>query len=155
MSSYNKNIIEEDLKTGGYADDSKGIKHYLGVYEEDHHAKRFKTLGAKKYAYEDDDDNIHLTLAGVSKQKGAEELKERGGLEAFKDGFIFIKGGGNEAIYNDNINFKYMIDGGHTIEVTDNLYIKPSTYTLGLTNEYADLLNDSELWLEVLKKEML
>lgn len=154
-AKYNKERIRISKKNNAYASDPSGNLHYMGVFEPEETYKRFKTLGAKKYCGEDDEGHLHLTLAGVSKSLGAEELEERGGLEAFKDGFIFIKGGGNEAIYNDNVDIKYKVDKEHILEIKDNLYIKPSMYTLGLTNEYIDLLNDSELWLEVLKKEML
>ena len=153
-SKYNSERIKISKKNNAYAVDPSGEVHYMGVYEQEETYKRFKTLGAKKYCGEDDNKHLHLTLAGVSKKIGAEELEDRGGLESFKDGFIFIKGGGNEAVYNDNVNLKYKIKDKY-INITDNLYIKPSTYTLGLTSEYVELLNDSELWIEVLKKEML
>lgn len=153
-TSYNQERIRISKKNGAYAKDSKGKMHYMGVFEQEETYPRFKTLGAKKYCGEDAEGHLHLTLAGVSKKLGAEELEERGGLESFKDGFIFIKGGGNEAKYNDNIDIKIKVDN-HILEIKDNLYIKASVYTLGLTEEYIDLLNDAELWLEVLKKEML
>ena len=151
---YNNERIRISKKNGAYAKDAKGKMHYMGVYEPEEFMPRFKTLGAKKYCREDEEKHLHLTLAGVSKKLGAEELEERGGLEAFKDGFTFFKGGGNEAIYNDNISIDINIKG-RKLHITDNLYIKPSTYTLGLTEEYIALLDDAELWLEVFKKEQL
>lgn len=153
-TKYNKERIRISKANNAYAKDAKGKTHYMGVFEEEETYPRFKTLGAKKYCGEDKDGHLHLTLAGVSKVKGAQELEERGGLKAFKDDFIFIKGGGNEAIYNDNID-KVINIKGHKLRITDNLYIKPSTYTLGMTEEYIALLEDSELWLEVFKKEQL
>lgn len=151
---YNNERIRISKKNGAYAKDAKGKMHYMGVYEPEEFMPRFKTLGAKKYCWEDEEKHLHLTLAGVSKKIGALELEERGGLEAFKDGFTFFKGGGNEAIYNDNISIDINIKG-HKLHITDNLYIKPSTYKLGLTEEYIALLDDAELWLEVFKKEQL
>ena len=67
---------------------------------------------------------------------------------------IFKDAGGSEAVYNDNIDMIIKV-GKREIHIRDNLYIKPSVYTLGMTEEYIDLLKDSELWLEVFKKEML
>lgn len=139
---------------GAYAKDPKGITHYMGVFEAEDHMKKFRTLGAKKYCYEDDVGKLHLTLAGVHKIKGAEELEKHGGIEAFKEGMIFKDAGGSEAVYNDNVDMVIKV-GKNKIHIRDNLYIKPSTYTLGMTEEYIDLLKDSELWLEVFKKEML
>lgn len=139
---------------GAYAKDKYGVTHYMGVFEPEAHMKKFRTLGAKKYCYEDDSGKLHLTLAGVHKIKGAEELEKHGGIEAFKEGMIFKDAGGSEAVYNDNIDMIIKV-GKREIHIRDNLYIKPSVYTLGMTEEYIDLLKDSELWLEVFKKEML
>ena len=46
--------------------DIKGIKHVLGTWDNDGCYKRFKTLGAKRYIYEDED-GIHTTVAGIGK----------------------------------------------------------------------------------------
>lgn len=153
-TAYNRERIRISKANGAYAKDAKGNMHYMGVFEAEEFMPRFKTLGAKKYCYEDEDKHLHLTLAGVSKKLGAEELEARGGLEAFKDNFIFVKAGGNEAIYNDNVNKSIKINNKEII-ITDNLYLKPSTYTLGMTEEYIRLLEDSELWLEIMEKEAL
>ena len=48
-----------------------------------------------------ENDELHITIAGVNKKLGAEELQERGGLEVMEDGFVFRKGGGTESKYND------------------------------------------------------
>lgn len=127
-----------------YADDPKGKRHYLGVYEyegkTDEHGnkiptyKRYVTLGAKKYAYEDEKGNLHTTISGVSKD-GAEEL---GCLENFKEGFIFRESAGMEAVYNDLGHEPIEIDG-HTVEITPNIYLHKSTYELGLTSDYKKL----------------
>ena len=118
----------------------------MGVYEQERDMLRFKTLGAKKYAYEamnkKGKKELYLTLAGVSKKDGATYLATHGGLESFCDGFTFPEngGGGNEAVYNDRTNTSINIDG-HTLNITRNVCIKESTYTLGLTPEYAELLD--------------
>ena len=109
----------------------------MGVYEDDGLYKRFKTMGAKKYAYEDEDGSLHITIAGVNKKEGAAEL---GCLENMKEGFTFVKAGGTESVYNDNIAMITESDG-RIIHITDNVVIRPSTYTLGLTAEYAAILD--------------
>ena len=139
FDEYNKKRIEESKKSGAYAKDRHGKIHYMGVYEHDAHYDRFVTLGAKKYAYEQNG-NINLTVAGVNKKKGGAELKRFGGLEAFKEGFIFSDAGGTESVFNDKVDFDYVIDG-HTINIKDNLYLKPSTYTLGITAEYFNIIH--------------
>ena len=57
-----------------------------------------------------------------------------------KEGFTFVKAGGTESVYNDNIDMITERDG-RIIHITDNVVIRPSTYTLGLTAEYAAILD--------------
>ena len=111
----------------------------MGVYEDEGYTKpnRASFMGAKKYVIEDKDKKLHITIAGVNKKYGGEEL---GVLENFKEGFIFSKSGGTEAIYNDKVDFVIKVDG-HNIRVTDNMYIRDSTYTLGITAEYKAILD--------------
>ena len=117
----------------------------MGVFEPEGTCKRFVTLGAKKYAYEDEKGKLHITVAGVIKSKGAKELEENGGLDAFKPNFIFREAGGVEAVYNDKPEItEYKIDG-HTIPITANVVLRESTYTLGITEEYEYLLYVSQL----------
>ena len=120
---------------GIIAKDAKGKLHPAGVYEADGYYRTFKTLGAKKYVYEDDT-GLHITIAGVNKKQGAKEL---GSIDNFHNGFSFTKAGGLEAVYNDNINITRTIDG-HLLKITDNVCLRPSTYTIGMTQDYIDLL---------------
>ena len=120
---------------------------YLGLYDYEGTYKKFITLGAKKYAYVDQQDQLHITVAGCGKKTGAKELASRGGIEAFKEGFTFYDAGGTESIYND-IREPYYIDlDGHTLEITSNVLIRPSTYTLGITGEYEKILRNPAIWL--------
>lgn len=145
FTDYNNEKIAASTKNGAYAQDPEGITHYMGVFEDEGTARRFVSLGAKKYAYEDAKGDLHLTVAGVIKKAGAKELAEHGGLEAFKPAFIFTDAGGLEAVYNDDPEIKtYNIDG-HDIDITSNVVLRPSTYTLGITSEYERLLYISQL----------
>ena len=111
----------------------------MGVYEDEGMCDRFKTLGAKKYVGEVNG-KLKITIAGVNKKKGAEELLENGGIEAFKDGFKFVKSGGTESTYNDlKEPVVYNVEG-RDITFTSNIYIEDGIYTLGLTEEYMWLL---------------
>lgn len=134
FTALNAEIQATSEKHGAYATDPSGITHYLGVYEHDATYKRFVTLGAKKYAYEDENGKLHITIAGVSKT-GAEEL---GCLENFKEGFVFHESGGMEAYYNDAWGEPLEIDG-HVIEMPPNIYLEKGEYTLGLTADYKRL----------------
>lgn len=137
-SKYNKQRIKDSTAHGAWAVDPQGVRHYMGVYEQEQTAERFKTLGAKKYAYEEGG-KLHITVAGVNKRKGAAELAAHGGLDAFNEGFIFRDGGGTESVYNDEPYGQYQIDG-HMLDITSNLVIRDSTYSLGITDEYRRIL---------------
>lgn len=142
-TKYNKQREKDSKASGAYATDPKGITHYMGVYEADGEYSEFKTLGAKKYAYNyEAGGKTYVTIAGVTKKSGGKELDENGGLNAFAPGFTFVKAGGTEAIYNDDPEIKTVVRDGKQIDITPNIVIKDSTYTLGITAEYASLLKN-------------
>ena len=142
FTEYNRVHEEESRKNGGIAKDRNGVEHALGVLELDGCYDRFKHMGAKKYAYEDKK-GLHITIAGVNKKEGAKELAENGGLEAMQEGFTFVKAGGTEAKYNDLPYGIYHAPEGD-VDITPNLFIKESAYTLGLTDEYIQILLDAK-----------
>lgn len=146
IEKLNEPILKEAVEHGAFADDINGHTHYLGVWDEEYKEplKEFIHLGAKKYGYRDSKGKLHITIAGVNKKDGAAELEKMGGLSAFKVGTVFKKGGGNEVIYNDENYGRYIIDG-HEVNVIKNIVIKPSFYTLGITNEYEALIHDFDL----------
>lgn len=119
------------------AKDPDGKIHFLGIFERDDHYTRFVTMGAKKYAYEDDEGKLHVTISGVNKKAGAEELQK---LENFREGFVFRSAGGLEAVYNDDTDMIIRRDG-HDLRITSNIALVPSTYTLGVAPDYRELLN--------------
>ena len=151
FDKYNKSRKQDSIKNGGVATDRTGKEYYLGLYDYEGTYKRFITMGAKKYAYEDPAGQLHITVAGCGKSKGAKELASRGGLEAFQEGFTFYDAGGTESIYNDIRDpFKVNIDG-HSLLITSNVLIKESTYTLGVTGEYKRILSHPAIWLDLIK----
>lgn len=151
FKQYNKSRKLDSIKNGGVAADRNGKKYYLGLYDYEGTYKYFATMGAKKYCYVDQDDKLHITIAGVSKSIGARELTARGGIKAFREGFTFYKAGGTESVYNDIIEpFKVEIDG-KTLNITSNVLIKDSTYTLGMTGDYKKILMHPQIWLEYLR----
>ena len=141
IEEYNRQRVTDSRKNKAFAKDQKGRIHYMGVFENEIENDkkaydRFKTMGAKKYVYELNG-KLHITIAGVSKKIGAEEL---GSIENFNEGFTFYAAGGTESIFNDNVDMTVNSEG-HLIRITDNIVIMPSTYTLGLTAEYKAILD--------------
>lgn len=136
FTELNAEIQAQSERHGAFADDPSGARHYLGVFEKEAPMPRFCTLGAKKYAYEDESGKLHITIAGVSKG-GAEEM---GCLENFQEGFVFRRSAGQEAIYNDDWSEPLEIDG-HVLPISPNIYLYEGEYTLGLTLEYKRLFH--------------
>lgn len=87
---------------------------------------------------------LGITVSGVPK-KGAKALRK---LEDFKDDFVFRHDdtGKNLLIYNDEQEDFEMTDfQGNTVLVTDRFgsCILPTTYELGKSQDYADLINEN------------
>lgn len=148
FDNYNRIHKQQSIKNGGVGTDRKGNHYYLGVCDDEGLYKRFVSLGAKKYCYEDQCGEVHITVAGVGKSAGAKELAEHGGIESFREGFIFRAAGGTESVYNDKPEMKeYHVDG-HVIPLSSNVLIRQSTYTLGITGEYRKIISDPAIWLD-------
>lgn len=146
-TAYNKERCAKSQDSGSLAADKNGHVYYMGVADPDGEYQRFVTWGAKKYAYEDGR-GLHITVAGVNKKKGAAELEAAGGLEAFTPGFVFRSGGGSELVYNDSPEIDHITVEGRRIEITRNVVILDSEYTLGITDEYEDILKQGKFILQ-------
>ena len=150
FDEYNKNKIEQSIKNKAFAEDVNKKLHYMGVAEkEDYNITSFRTMGAKKYCFiydEDSEQKMKLTVSGVSKKYGVHELvrewakqdRTSNPLNLFDDGFIFRKAGGTEVVYND-VPSEVIIDGKY-LYVPTNAVIRPSTYEVGLGEDYLPLL---------------
>lgn len=148
-TAYNEERITDSKANGAYAIDSRGIVHYMGVYEQEHDMCEFKTMGAKKYVYRETlTSPLITTIAGVNKKKGGKELEKLGGIEAFKTGTIFKQAGGTDLIYNDIPPMTSYIIDGHILDITSNVVIKDGEYKIGLTEEYEMLLNNRNLYVD-------
>ena len=140
--------------------DSKGISHLLGVFEcetgkgRQYTYDKFITQGAKKYCVEIDGE-IELTVSGVPKS-GAKCLKR---IEDFRDDLVFdYKDTHKQMImYNDSqLPFALLDYKGVKYEVKDKsgCCILPTTYELGKSLEYANLLTENSTQRAKFKKEM-
>lgn len=141
----NNRRIEIDEKMGGYAYDTEGKIHYLGVFEKEPDMSEFITLGAKKYAYRDKETGeLHITVAGVSTKKDTDgkslavkELEKSGGLEALRH--MVFKAGKLASQWNDKDFGWYNIDG-HRIYISKNVSLYPNEYTMSMTPDYKSVL---------------
>lgn len=141
IEKVNREIADLARKRGAFA--SVGGKDYfMGVYEHENKEpiKEFKTLGAKKYAYVDHK-GLHCTVSGVSKKQGAKELKS---IDNFRIGFVFHDAGGMELYYNDNVAIHQETVNGCTFTTASNVAMIDGTYTLGVTDTYAELISPND-----------
>ena len=152
FTRYNDQMQALALRGGLYATDIKGITHYGGVYEQDGVYDQFITQGAKKYAYLEGD-KLHITVSGVGKRKGAEALAQAGGLDAFREGFVFHNCGKTESVYTD-VNVGWYETDGRKVYVTRNVIIRDQDYTLGRSDDYTDIITLSKQDLNKICKHL-
>ena len=127
------------LASGYYADDPKGRRHYLGTWEEDGDYAEFKSLGAKRYIVRyEGDTHYYTTIAGVNKKRG-QEFFDKHGIDAFRNGVTITNAGHVVAYYNDDQPHDITIQGVR-IRTASNVCLVDDVYTMGITNEYADII---------------
>ena len=147
LTTYNNKRKLVSRSNNACCADPSGKMQYLGIYENEGMYDQFCTLGAKKYCYTKDG-KLYITIAGVAKKKGAEEMKKAGGIRMFKEGFTFREAGGTASTYNDNVDF-YTQVRDHNVHITSNIFIEESEYTLGITDEYKRILKNPAIWLNL------
>lgn len=168
FNEINEKIIENaetfDIKPYAIKNDKKV---YLGVWEHENKGrgddkptyKKFRTLGAKKYAYDNDDGSgIHITVAGLKKDSAAKWLSANGGLDIFTNGTVvpaiedgnYISGR-TASTYNDMTRPVLVVIDGHQVLIGSNIGVRNVPYTFGMTSEWLDLVakgvidNDAQL----------
>ena len=175
LSALNARLIDRAKRCGAYAQDRNGKIYYMGVFDKEAGYDRFITQGAKRYAYERGR-KLGVTVSGVSTKKvkaagltlGALELKEAGGLEAFRPGhfaqyengqykmdakgrrvreggMVWTLSAGSLSVYNDSADFWLKVDG-HDLHITRNVALVPNTYSMGHSEDYERLLTKINLF---------
>ena len=117
-------------------------KYFLGLYDKEKGYNEFVTLGAKKYAF-NQNGKIGITVAGLNKKSGAKELERKGGLSKFKIGTEFVDSGRKTVYYND-YKKHFLTVQGCKIENASNIALVDTTYTLGMTDVMLSILNGLE-----------
>lgn len=150
FNEYNKRIEERENERAEMLGiprdkfcprDKNGIPHRLGIFDDDGQYKKFKTLGAKKYCYIDNDDKLHMTVSGVRKSA----VSQLHGIEDFKDGTTFDVEHAQKLImsYVDDMP-PIVWNKGQYDEFHSNykygICAQPTTYSLGITDDYESIL---------------
>ena len=160
FSRINNKIIENaesfDLKPYAMKGDKK---IYLGVWENEkvegssnYTYKKFRTLGAKKYAY-DNGTGLHITVAGLRKDTAAKWLTKHGGIRRFTNGTVVPAqdnegnaiSGRTASTYNDLSEPITIAINGHIVTLGSNIGVRNSEYTFGMTSEWLDLIADGKV----------
>lgn len=120
----------------------------LGIWEKEKTYHQFKSLGAKKYAYTypSSPNTLQITVAGLSKSKGAEWLSRHGGFDAFSTDTIIPAGSSGRTVsqYND-LTVPYTLNfHGESILTGSSIAIYDTSYTFGISSEYQELLANLE-----------
>ena len=157
FEEYNAWMLEELRKASEYHNiplekfmpkTIKGEEKPLGVWDYDGDYKRFKTLGAKRYAVEYPDGHHSLTIAGVNKRKAIPYIEEHE-----KDFFDFMHFdylfnteacGKNLHTYIDEEKSGTLIDytgrSGKFSEMS-GVHMMATTYKMTASDDYLNLLD--------------
>ena len=124
------------------------LEHFqLGIWEKEKTYASFKSLGAKKYAYTyPGDPDLHITVAGLSKEKGAKWLTAHGGMAKFRSDTQIpaAHSGRNVSQYVDHSKPYTLYFKGEKIKTGSAIAIYEVPYTFSIASEYAQLLADIE-----------
>jgi hypothetical protein len=124
-------------------------RFHLGTWDNDGEYIRFKTLGSKKYCYEkykkdkktgENKKIFEITVSGMSKKKGSEKV---GKIENFVIGGKWNEVGRSTSWYNDEEIHQIVINGDK-FTTASNIGILDTTYELGVTSEYWDIISENE-----------
>lgn len=128
---------------------NKGISKPLGVWDYEGKYKYFKTLGAKRYMYYDDD--LHITIAGLSKSQGVDYIKSQ--CESVKGMFNFFNTNMSIPAEGTGKKTHTYIDDYKEYEITDylgntsliksesSIHLSECEFTLSLSQEYERFLS--------------
>lgn len=129
--------------------DPKGEAHPLGHWEIDAEYEEFITLGAKRYAYRKKGE-IDITVAGVGKGNevdgyAADALRDD--LKNFNEYLVFDYDHAHklEHSYIENMlewTFEDYNGVPYTCEWNDGVVLKPTTYSMSLTDAYRGLISE-------------
>lgn len=139
FEAYNDRLNKECEEKGirNYTE-FNGKRFYMGIFDKEKGYDEFITLGAKKYAFMQNG-RLGITVSGLSKKKGAEELEKKGGLRRFQRNEIFYNSGRTIAQYNSAEVHDITVNGC-TFSTASNLAIVDTTYTLGITDTMLDII---------------
>jgi hypothetical protein len=140
------NIHFSDLKPKT----NKGVEKLIGVWDFEGCYQYFKTLGAKRYIY-CENDKLHITVAGLSKNYGGDYLTKKYNNDMNKIFSAFNDDLYVPAEFTNKMTHTY-IDDDMCIDVVDyqgnektvytktGIHLEPCDFTLSISKQYQDFL---------------
>lgn len=136
--------------------DSKGRKQLLGKFDRENDYRQFKTLGAKRYCYTEDN-VFKITLAGVNKSEGKRHILRMAKLfdispfDIFDDDMFIPKGSaGKQIVTYVDTGFTEIVRDyqGHETMCIEKAFIhmEDGEYNLSITDDYKALFNKNLNW---------
>lgn len=127
-----------------------GVKKVLGVWEHDGSYRRFKTLGAKRYIFEDTKNKLNVTVSGIKKRSLITYLENNSNdiIEMFNKfnnslNVSKIETGKNTHTYIDNeLMFEVTDYLGNSacIYEKSSVHLESVEFTLSLSDKYINFL---------------
>ena len=130
---------------------NKGIEKLIGVFDYEGEYSMFKTLGAKRYMYVQNEE-LHITISGLSKQQGAKYLLKK--YKTFQNVFnnfndeLYIPSnetGKNTHTYIDNEMCGIVTDYKgvkQNVKSLSSIHLSECEFTLSLSKQYAKFIED-------------
>ena len=139
------NEVYENAKTFdiSFWVEKNGKKIYMGLWDKEEPYDEFITMGSKKYAYSQNG-HLGVTVSGLNKKNAPIELAKKGGLEAFKQGTVFINSGRVTVEYHHDKIHELNVNG-EIIKTGSYINMFDTTYTLGISDTMLNIINDSLL----------
>lgn len=124
----------------------KGKVKPIGVFDYEGTYKRFKYLGAKRYMYEDQNNEIHLTVSGINKFVCIPYLKKTYGdntniFNVFNDGLIIPKGQTGKQIhtyidYETKGTVRDYLGNDYNYHELSGIHMEDTEYSLSMSEEF-------------------
>ena len=137
----------------------KGVEKLLGVWDFEGVYKSFKTLGAKRYLIQNQNNDFEITIAGLSKKAISYIIEEskRLNIDAFDffNNYMYIPTnatGKNTHIYIDNehvANIKDYQGKEKSVICKSGVHLSPCDFTLSLSDMYLDYLVKAKNIIEI------
>ena len=154
FDNYNKEVYNKLINICRYHkipfDMVNPKQKLIGVYEYEGDYNQFKTLGAKRYMFIDKNNELHITIAGLSKKQGKEYIENNGRFKFFNNNMYIpsFATGKQTHTYIDETREAEIIDylGNKQIEKCESsIHLEECEFTLSISKQYSKFLQNLKM----------